>query len=133
MQAEHLRAADPGNRKRTDILVEAGEELLRVQVKAKQSREWPGIKGIHGNGILLIFVDYQHKTLMDRPDFYVLNVEDWRTAVRTEIIAPGFVERGEVVLDDHFVPRWKNGFLGWSLQASNLAPFKEAWDRFPKA
>jgi hypothetical protein len=46
-----------GRLKRTDILVynqETGKEL-RVEVKTKQGREWPGIKGINDNQTLLIF------------------------------------------------------------------------------
>ena|SRR5438445_5338663 len=119
-----------GNRKRTDLLVESDRQLLRVQVKAKQGREWPSIRGIHGNDIVLVFVDYQHKSLTDRPDFYILNADDWKLAVKRDMIDSGLVQRGEVSLDDEYVPTWKNGFVGWSLQASNLIAFKEAWGRF---
>ncbi len=122
-----------GNWKRTDLLVESHRRLLRVQVKAKQGRDWPGIRGIHGDDIVLVFVDYQHKSLMDRPDFYILNADDWKRAVKKEMIDAGLVQRGEVSLDDEYVPTWKNGFVGWSVPASNLIPFKEAWERFPSS
>ncbi len=120
-----------GNLKRTDLLVQSDGQLLKVQVKAKQGRAWPGIKGIHGSDIVLVFVDYQHKTLMDRPDFYILNADDWKAAVKKEIIDPGLVKRGEVSLNEEYVPKWNNGFVGWSLQVPNLIPFKDAWVRFP--
>jgi hypothetical protein len=34
-----------GHHKRTDILVEKDNTLARIQVKTKQTREWPGISG----------------------------------------------------------------------------------------
>ncbi|GAH85546.1 unnamed protein product, partial [marine sediment metagenome] len=37
-----------GLRKRTDLLIETERGMLRVQVKGKQAREWPGVKGIYG-------------------------------------------------------------------------------------
>lgn len=61
-----------GNRKRADLLVDSDKRMIRVQVKAKQGREWPGVRGIYGKGIVLILVDYQNKTHTQRPDFYIL-------------------------------------------------------------
>ena len=66
-----------GPRKRTDILVETETGMLRIQVKGKQGKEWPGVKGIYGKDAFLIFVDFEGKSDQERPDFYILTVEDW--------------------------------------------------------
>jgi len=52
-----------GTRKRTDLLVDTETAMLRIQVKAKQGRNWPYCKGIFGENMLLIFVDYKNKEL----------------------------------------------------------------------
>jgi hypothetical protein len=66
-----------GNRKRTDLLVEADQGMIRVQVKAKQGRVWPASRGVYGSDIVLILVDYHKKADSERPDFYILTPEDW--------------------------------------------------------
>ena len=59
-----------GNRKRTDLLVEAENGMmLCVQVKAKQNKVWPAVKGISGRSMILVLVDYEKKTVVERPDF----------------------------------------------------------------
>lgn len=47
-----------GHRKRTDLLVvsETGR-MYRIEVKAKQGRDWPNCRGISGQDSFLVFVD----------------------------------------------------------------------------
>ncbi len=45
-----------GHKKRTDLLVESGDTFFRVEVKTKQRSEWPAVKGIYGNSILVFVV-----------------------------------------------------------------------------
>jgi predicted AAA+ superfamily ATPase len=63
-----------GNHKQTDILVETGTVMMRIQVKAKQSTEWPAISGLYRAEDFLILVDFTGKSLIERPDFYVLDL-----------------------------------------------------------
>ena len=71
-----------GNMKRADLLVysEIGR-MARVEVKSKQGRDWPNCKGIYGENVFLVFVDFEHKTDNERPEFYVLSVADWQQTV----------------------------------------------------
>ncbi len=73
-----------GHRKRTDILIETEKAMGRIQVKSKQERQWPFCGGIDGKNIVLVFVDFEHKKVNDRPDFYILTVEDWKSLLKTE-------------------------------------------------
>jgi len=73
-----------GQRKRTDILVETEKAMLRIQVKGKQGKEWPWIKGISGKDILLVFVDFENKKENERPDFYILTAKDWERLLKIE-------------------------------------------------
>ena len=50
-----------GNLKRTDILCASEQGLLRIQVKGKQGREWPGVREIYGDDMVLILVDFEKK------------------------------------------------------------------------
>jgi hypothetical protein len=65
-----------GLRKRTDILIEAENRMLRVQVKGKRYRHWPAVKGICSHDMFLVFVAYHNKQDNDRPDFYIFNYDD---------------------------------------------------------
>ena len=75
-----------GHQKRTDLLVfSADGEMARVEVKAKQTPEWPACKGIFGKRVFLVLVDLAARALDSRPDFYVLSAEDWRAVVENRI------------------------------------------------
>lgn len=82
-----------GLRKRVDLLVETKTGMVRIQVKAKQGRDWPNCKGIFGENIFLVFVDYENKGLKQRPDFYVLTPSDWESLVKRELNAS--ISKGE--------------------------------------
>lgn len=123
-----------GPRKRTDILLETDKSMLRIQVKAKQDATWPNCKGVHGPDIVLVFADFRLKTNTDRPDFYVLNPDEWEQLVRSELSAQ--ISSGEVRLDQQNVPIWvnqlnKNGkpYSGYGIKPSQVAQHLEKWDK----
>jgi len=119
-----------GHLKRTDILVynpDSGKEL-RIEVKAKQGKEWPGIKGINDNQSLLIFVDFENKKGNERPDFYILNAQDWRDFLNNFVINnPNFKQ-----LIDNYIPQWKDGYVGTSVRPHQIVQHKEKWDKVEK-
>lgn len=118
-----------GLRKRTDILVETERGMLRIQVKGKQGKEWPGCKGIYGEDIVLVFVDFENKKENERPDFYVLTVEDWKNLLEKELKLTSKVERGEVTIDEKNMPTWKDGYQGMGIRPEMIKEHKERWDR----
>ena len=73
-----------GHHKQTDILIESAQQMVRIQVKAKQSSEWPAVSGLYRQEDILVLVDYQKKELDERPDFYILNLKDWRALIEEE-------------------------------------------------
>ena len=74
-----------GNKKRTDILVMSElNHFIRIEVKAKQGTIWPNCKGIFGEDVFLVLVDYVNCDETERPDFYVLTSEDWLKLIRKE-------------------------------------------------
>ena len=115
-----------GRWKRTDILVynPETEKEMRVEVKAKQGREWPGQKGIASEGALLVFVDFQNKKDTERPDFYILNSEDWKQFI-DQHIRP----MGPAYIDDNYCPTWKDGYVGTSVRPDQISACKEKWEK----
>src|SRR5258708_28183458 len=71
-----------GNHKQTDILVETKDHMLRISVKAKQGNEWPSIGGISRRDDFLVLVDLKEKFDKDRPDFYILGLDDWNQLIQ---------------------------------------------------
>lgn len=118
-----------GLRKRTDLLIETERGMLRVQVKGKQAREWPGVKGIYGKDIILVFVDFERKTENERPDFYILTVEDWIRLLEEKLVSTGKVERGEVKITENNIPIWKDGYKGTGIRPQMISEHKEQWDK----
>jgi hypothetical protein len=117
-----------GNRKRTDLLVDNGHVVLRVEVKSKQGREWPGVKGITRDDALIVFVDFFKKDSGERPDFYVLTFKDWKALVRQRYreCSPGSVE-----LTSDFSLIWNEGkYVGMGVRPDRIEKHKEAWEKF---
>jgi hypothetical protein len=75
-----------GHQKRADLLVfaesESPKQFLRVEVKAKQGRDWPNLKGICGKDVFLVLVDYCGRDAIQRPRFFVLSVKDWTDIIQ---------------------------------------------------
>jgi len=130
-----------GNLKQSDLLVYQREPdrkfglRLIVEVKSKQGRVWPAIKGISGSDTLLVFVDFEKKKPLERPDFYVLNVGDWRRYINKYIRPLG---RREVRIDKDYCPHFKGHrgkqpyerFVGTSVKPDQVLNSKEAWKKF---
>lgn len=122
-----------GTRKRTDLLVETDTTMLRIQVKAKQGKEWPNCTGVFGQNIAMVLVDFEGKADNERPDFYVLTPLDWENLVREELSTR--ISVGEVVIDSENVPLWtkqvKMGrpYRGMGIRASQVGSHKEAFEK----
>jgi hypothetical protein len=117
-----------GNHKRTDILVETDERVLRISVKSKQGYEWPWVNGPVRADDFLVFVDFAGKAEGERPDFYVMNLEDWKKLLSEEIprhatdygIILG-IKDGIVVAPD--------GRKGIGVKLKRIVIHKERWDK----
>jgi hypothetical protein len=119
-----------GLRKRTDILVETDDNFLRIQVKAKQGREWPGVKGVEGEDILIL-VDFAEKTELERPDFFILTSTDWKKLIK--IILKKYIDDGSVKIDEKWVPIWEDSYKGVGLKPEHLKKYHERWDKILKS
>jgi hypothetical protein len=115
-----------GNRKRTDLLIDTDQQMIRVQVKAKQGKEWPGVRGVRGTDVLVL-VDYQNKQDNERPDFYILLAADWARMLTKELRRS--VKRGEVTISADHIPTWDDGYVGTGITATQVEPFREAWGK----
>lgn len=122
-----------GRRKRTDLLAETEEGMLRIQVKAKRGATFPLLKGVYGDEFLIL-VDYRKKGLLERPDFYILTSEDWRRTLETMLAERIF--SGEVVIDEKNVPIWQKRVdmskplvRGHSVKTDWFTEFRERWDK----
>ena len=77
-----------GNQKRTDLLLMSHDgQFHRVDVKAKQGPTWPNCRGVYGDNVFLVFVDYAKSSPSERPDFYILSSSDWRALVEKKVAA----------------------------------------------
>jgi hypothetical protein len=123
-----------GNRKKVDLLVD-GETLARIEVKAKQGRVWPSVKGIApgDNNKFLVLVDFQGKSPGGRPDFYVLASTDWKPFLDKRM--KDRVARGKPVgsIDRDHVWVAYSGWRGANISAEQARAFQESWDKIVTA
>ena len=121
-----------GLRKRTDLLVETEKAMLRIQVKTKQIDHWT-CRGVSGEDIILVLVDYENKPLDQRPDFYVLTPKDWDSFVKWWLSED--ISERKCYLDKENCPIWsgrKEGgapFKGTSVFPKDIIEHKELWDK----
>jgi len=124
-----------GHLKRTDLLIlnEETSRMLRVEVKSKQGKDWPNCKGIYGDNAVLVFVDFAGKGEFDRPDFYILTVEDWIEYANKEIANH---PKKRIKLDERNVPIWldqinRSGqpYKGMGVTADKIQQHREKWGK----
>jgi len=131
-----------GHLKRTDLLI-LGEQnkMLRIEVKGKQGREWPNCTGIYGENVFLVFVDFAGKDECERPDFYILTVQDWIHYVGGQI-AETTAKRPEkhIELDEHNVPIFVTEvnasgkpYRGMGVRPAQIKQHKEQWGKIVQA
>lgn len=113
-----------GHHKRTDILVETNYTLVRVQVKTKQDEEWPAVSGRSSD--ILILVDIKGKTEDQRPDFYVLNFDDWKV-----IVTEAQNRLPHISVDEHYRVTYPppDKWAGLNLKVEHVAVFKDRWEK----
>jgi len=123
-----------GTRKRTDLLVDTEQGMLRIQVKAKQGAVWPNCRGTWGDNMVLFLVDFARKREDERPDFYILTSVDWMNLVNAEL--GSHISAGKVVIDNENVPVWVTQlnrygqpYKGMGVQVSQVSAHKECWEK----
>jgi hypothetical protein len=118
-----------GHHKKTDILIETDKKMLRVQVKSKAGYEWPSVKGINDDDSFLVFVDYANKNENQRPDFYVLNLEDWNTYINSRLAKEGKWLSLRKNKDGSSTPVYTDKWEGVNIKVKELTPHIERWDK----
>lgn len=112
-----------GNHKKTDIIVENDRMVSKISVKTKQGREWPSVYGINKNDDYLVFVDYQNKDEMERPDFFILDLNEWNDFVKKE----SKKIRGSKI-DEKYGLIGPDGWKGVNIKVDHLMDYKENWE-----
>jgi len=109
--------------KRTDLLATSEYSVIRIQVKAKQGGEWPAISGIYTADEFLVLVDFAVAE-GSRPDFYVLNLEDWRNLLQLE------KDRcPSAMVDEKLTIRYPDGWKGLNVRPARVSQHKECWQK----
>ena len=125
-----------GNRKRTDILIETDKGMARIQVKGKTGSNWPHCRGIFRKNDFLVFVDFENKSVDERSDFYILDVNDWIKLLEKEIKSTSNFEEGYVTIDEENVPMWKGGtgiIKGHNITPQMIEEHEGGWGKIQKS
>ncbi|MFH0911587.1 MAG: hypothetical protein V1918_08815 [Planctomycetota bacterium] len=131
-----------GPRRRMNLIVRSktGREF-RIKVSAKQQRYWPQCKGIAGENVFLVLVDFGNKSDNDRPDFYVLTSDDWRTFSGAHIkeYESKHPDSRVELTDDNVsifrdqINRHGETYQGCCPQAKEIQEHREAWRKIEGA
>lgn len=130
-----------GNQKKTDLLVffESGR-FARIEVKAKQGKEWPNCKGISGPNAFIVFVDYMDHSSGDHPDFFILDSKDWLRTLKKRIadIKKKHPDKKIDIEDNVAVFSEQIGksgrpYKGMSIRPDDIKNFKECWEKIANA
>lgn len=81
------------------------------------------------NDICLVFVDFENKKENEKPDFYVLTVEDWKDLLKEDLEVTGKIKQGEVSLDGKNMPTWRDGYQGMGIKPKMIQKHKDQWDK----
>lgn len=113
-----------GNRKRTDIMVDAPDgRLFRIEVKTKQGSEWLRVQPPN-EGDLAILVDLQRKAQDDTPDFYILTRSDWK-----DLISEHRIRYPKMLVAEDYSVTWPDGWKGVNLKAEWVQLYRDSWGK----
>jgi len=128
-----------GNLKRVDLLTMSQQgQLLKIEVKAKQSRTWANIKGISAADGFLVFVDFANRSDTTRPDFFILTAEDWlRLATahvseynrRKNASLKAYVDQENCPVYPTEITSYGKPYRGCSVRLQTIAQHHEAWTK----
>ena len=99
------------------------------------------MKGIKGNNMVLVCVDFSGKSDAEKPDFYILNEEDWNKFVEAKYFKELILaddEKRKLVIDENNVPCWinqKSGsscFKGIDFKPMEILEHKDTWEKINK-
>ncbi len=126
-----------GHLKRTDLLVFGKNgRPIKIEVKGKQSKQWPNCKGIADHNSILVLVDFMDKVESERPDFYILTADDWLNIVKEEIQKR---PNKKIILDDDNCPIWttqvkrEKSYRGIGVEVKNVVQYRESWNKIALA
>ena len=115
-----------GNRKRTDILVDAANgSLFRVEVKSKQNREWPRVQA-PVDGDFVVLVDFCDKSESELPDFYILNYKDW-----VALVEAYRAHHPKIHVDEAYCVRHPDGWTGLNVKVEWVKEHRGKWKKMP--
>ena len=98
--------------------------MARLQVKAEQKGQWPRVQGPQTKMEFLVLVDFEGTQAATRPEFYVLDADDWAGIVSEQKRKhPGIKirEGGQIIHPD--------GWKGLNLRVHDVAQYKSAWKK----
>ena len=118
-----------GNRKKVDLLLDGEKAIARVEVKTKQGRKWPGVKGIAPKDGLtfLVLVDLQGKGEGERPEFYVISQDEWGPFLVQKL--QDKLKKGLVKISDDNVAQYPHRYVGVGITATEVEKFRDDWGK----
>jgi len=114
-----------------------GGKGVLIAVRSKQKADWPPIKDVLGSCEFIVFVDFEKKSVNQRPDCYVLSREDWQDVVKRRLADlrhdyPGIqidtTNPHEPVFPDQITQRGAE-MRGITVKLRYLQPYKEHWGK----
>ncbi len=125
-----------GNQKRTDLLVIGRKGICKIEVKCKQSYQWPQCKGISDSKSFLVFVNYQKKEPTERPDFFVLSYNEWLKLINnTKAIYEQKhpdrrveIEKGVLIFWDE-KNKYGKEYRGHAVSLKEVEQYRDKWDK----
>ena len=119
-----------GNQKKVDLLLFGNQyrNMLKVEVKGKNSKSWANLKGLIDKTTFFVFVDYFNKKEDELLDFYIVSLDDWNKLV-DEIYGKG-IKKGVLKLDEYGTPTWpEQPYTGAEFTPEQLAKHKNKWEK----
>jgi hypothetical protein len=112
-----------------------------LRFKAKQTPEWPAVKGLSCGDAFLVFVDFAGVRDTDRPNFFVLSPDDW-CAIGTHVVAEYLKKHPDRTahLDQDNCPVFPEeltstgkSYRGCSIRVRDIEQHREAWEKIVRA
>ncbi|MEW6079167.1 MAG: hypothetical protein AB1724_15260 [Thermodesulfobacteriota bacterium] len=114
---------------RSPMTVQIGKREITIQVKSKRQDFWPKVKGITGNNVFIVFVDYAGKQNSEEADFYIVNPKDFRVVMEMRISELRKKNKRARIDETNTLIFEDRNRVGTNVSVDHLISFKNDWGK----
>jgi len=115
------------------------EDFFGLRLRASKAINGQTVRGIPNDQSILVLVDFEEKEVVQRPDFYILTVSDWKELTNRKLDdgieknpdgwKGAYVNDENALVFPHQLNKSGKPYVGLGVNVKDVTGFQESWDK----